>query len=80
MLEPHQTCDLLRGISIYDFCFGQNITDLFLTYKYSQILGFILIVCCTAMNSLDLSILYHIVRGQSVIKLYVIYNMLDVSS
>ncbi|CAB3982800.1 transmembrane anterior posterior transformation 1 homolog [Paramuricea clavata] len=54
LLEPHQTCDLLRG--------------------------FILLVCCVAMNSwCDLSILYHIVRGQSVIKLYVIYNMLDIA-
>ena len=26
----------------------------------------------------DTSAVYHIVRGQSVIKLYVIYNMLDV--
>lgn len=47
--------------------------------KYFPISGLILLICCIAMNSLDLSILYHIVRGQSVIKLYVIYNMLDVS-
>ena len=42
-------------------------------------LGLILIGCCITLDYVDLSILYHIVRGQSVIKLYVIYNMLDVS-
>ncbi|XP_046851504.1 transmembrane anterior posterior transformation protein 1 homolog [Xenia sp. Carnegie-2017] len=41
--------------------------------------GLVLFVCCAAMENLDLSILYHIVRGQSVIKLYVIYNMLDIA-
>ena len=30
------------------------------------------------MTYVDTSALYHIVRGQSVIKLYVIYNMLEV--
>ncbi len=30
------------------------------------------------MTRVDTSALYHVVRGQSVIKLYVIYNMLEV--
>jgi len=38
----------------------------------------ILILCTLGMNYVDTSALYHIVRGQSVIKLYVIYNMLEI--
>ncbi|XP_070539868.1 transmembrane anterior posterior transformation protein 1 homolog [Ptychodera flava] len=39
----------------------------------------ILIVCSYLMCFLDFSMLYHIVRGQAVIKLYIIYNMLEVA-
>ena len=37
-----------------------------------------LVVCVVGMGYVDTSQVYHLVRGQSVIKLYVIYNMLDV--
>ena len=36
-------------------------------------------MCMFAMGYIDTSALYHIIRAQSVIKLYVIYNMLEVS-
>ena len=39
-----------------------------------------MLVCTFGMMQVDTSVLYHIVRGQSVIKLYVVYNMLDVSA
>ncbi len=32
------------------------------------------------MGYIDTSALYHVIRAQSVIKLYVIYNMLEVSA
>ena len=38
----------------------------------------ILSLCFLAMSFVDTSALYHMIRAQSVIKLYVIYNMLDV--
>ena len=38
----------------------------------------ILMLCILGMMNIDTSALYHIVRAQSVIKLYVIYNMLEV--
>lgn len=38
----------------------------------------ILSLCFLVMNFVDTSALYHMIRAQSVIKLYVIYNMLDV--
>jgi Eukaryotic membrane protein family len=41
--------------------------------------GIILIVCCVLMNLIDVSMMYHVIRGQTVIKLYIFFNMLDVS-
>jgi hypothetical protein len=41
--------------------------------------GIILVVCCIIVNYIDTSMMNHLVRGQAVIKLYVFYNMLDVS-
>ena len=38
----------------------------------------ILVLCVASMSYVDTSAVYHIVRAQSVIKLYVIYNMLEV--
>ena len=35
-------------------------------------------ICWVLLTYVDVSVLYHTVRGQSVIKLYVIYNMLEV--
>ena len=40
--------------------------------------GSIILTCWLLLTYVDVSVLYHTVRGQSVIKLYVIYNMLEV--
>jgi hypothetical protein len=37
-----------------------------------------LVISVVAMGYVDTSQIYHLVRGQSVIKLYVIFNMLDI--
>ena len=42
------------------------------------VLGLIVVVVSMIMQSIDTSVIYHVVRVQSVIKLYVVYNMLDV--
>ena len=39
----------------------------------------IVVVCVIAMRNVDTSVVYHMVRGQSFIKLYVIINVLEVS-
>ncbi|XP_075786802.1 transmembrane anterior posterior transformation protein 1 homolog isoform X3 [Pelodiscus sinensis] len=39
--------------------------------------GVILIICYFMMHYVDYSMMYHLIRGQSVIKLYIIYNMLE---
>lgn len=41
--------------------------------------GSIIIICWLLLTYVDVSVLYHTVRGQSVIKLYVIYNMLEIA-
>lgn len=42
--------------------------------------GFIMVLCYSMMSYVDYAMMYHIIRGQSVIKLYIIYNMLEVRS
>jgi hypothetical protein len=39
----------------------------------------VLVVCCHTLMYLDPSRLYHSIRGQAMIKLYVIFNVLEVS-
>ncbi|KAM3622797.1 uncharacterized protein V6R79_003287 [Siganus canaliculatus] len=41
--------------------------------------GFIMLLCYSMMSYVDYSMMYHLIRGQSVIKLYIIYNMLEVA-
>ncbi|XP_030638189.1 transmembrane anterior posterior transformation protein 1 homolog [Chanos chanos] len=41
--------------------------------------GLIMILCYSMMHYVDYSMMYHLIRGQSVIKLYIIYNMLEVA-
>lgn len=41
--------------------------------------GSIVMICWVLLTYVDVSVLYHTVRGQSVIKLYVIYNMLEIA-
>lgn len=46
---------------------------------YDLMRGMIFCGCCCALQYVDVSMVYHYIRGQSVIKLYVIYNVLEVS-
>uniref|UniRef100_A0A8C5GZS3 Transmembrane anterior posterior transformation protein 1 homolog n=1 Tax=Gouania willdenowi TaxID=441366 RepID=A0A8C5GZS3_GOUWI len=41
--------------------------------------GFIMVLCYSMMGYVDYAMMYHLIRGQSVIKLYIIYNMLEVA-
>jgi len=40
---------------------------------------FIMFSCCYAMSYVDTSMLYHMIKSQSVIKLYLMYNMIEVA-
>uniref|UniRef100_A0A6Q2ZJW8 Transmembrane anterior posterior transformation 1a n=1 Tax=Esox lucius TaxID=8010 RepID=A0A6Q2ZJW8_ESOLU len=41
--------------------------------------GLIMVLCYSMMHYVDYSMMYHLIRAQSVIKLYIIYNMLEVA-
>uniref|UniRef100_A0A8C3G0J3 Transmembrane anterior posterior transformation 1 n=1 Tax=Cyclopterus lumpus TaxID=8103 RepID=A0A8C3G0J3_CYCLU len=41
--------------------------------------GLIMVLCFSMMHYVDYSMMYHLIRGQSVIKLYIIYNMLEMA-
>ena len=47
--------------------------------KADLLKGFLLILSCTILMYFDASRMYHGIRGQAAIKLYVIYNVLEVS-
>ncbi len=47
--------------------------------KADLLKGFLLILSCTILMHFDASRMYHGIRGQAAIKLYVIYNVLEVS-
>lgn len=40
--------------------------------------GLIILIVCVALNSLDMSRVYHYIRGQAMIKLYVLTGMIEV--
>ncbi|KAJ3348692.1 hypothetical protein HDU83_001095 [Entophlyctis luteolus] len=48
------------------------------TQKFDLMKGMLVAVCCYLLEYVDGSQLYHSVRGQSVIKLYVIFNCLEI--
>ena len=44
-----------------------------------DILKVVILICCYfLMQTVDLSMIYHIIRGQAIIKLYIFFNMLEV--
>ncbi|XP_041799851.1 transmembrane anterior posterior transformation protein 1 homolog [Chelmon rostratus] len=61
-------------------CCGFSGTRLLQPAQVCDVLkGLILVLCFSMMHYVDYSMMYHLIRGQSVIKLYLIYNMLEVA-
>ncbi|XP_046449502.1 protein TAPT1 homolog [Daphnia pulex] len=64
---------------LHFFCFSK--------IKYKRILqpseivdvlkGTIIIICCIILSHVDMAMMYHLIKSQSVIKLYIFYNMLE---
>lgn len=52
---------------------------LMLGHKGDLLRGLLIIISCTILMYFDASMMYHSIRGQAAIKLYVIYNVLEVS-
>lgn len=46
--------------------------------KCDLLKGFLIIITCIVMWSLDPSRIYHSIRGQAVLKLYVVFNVLEI--
>lgn len=73
--------------AIFKFCFRGCLTSCF--SKSDRVLdpaeicdllkAIVLVTCCVLMNYIDVSMMYHVIRGQTVIKLYIFYNMLDIA-
>ena len=76
VLEPSQKCDIIRGKTIFRTR-GQRVQLVRLIIAPTNA-ATILVVGSVGLGYLDTSALYHVIRGQSVIKLYVMYNMLEV--
>lgn len=55
-------------------------SDLLPSHKADILRGLVLVVTCWALMRLDASKVYHSIRAQNGIKLYIIYNMLDVGT
>ena len=77
ILEPAQICDVLKGCILY-FSISKPGRILEPAQICDLLKGFILLTCCVMMQYVDVSMMYHIVRGQSIIKLYIFFNMLEV--
>uniref|UniRef100_A0A3B1K9R5 Transmembrane anterior posterior transformation 1 n=1 Tax=Astyanax mexicanus TaxID=7994 RepID=A0A3B1K9R5_ASTMX len=59
------------GLSVSRFLQPAQVCDL--------LKGLIMVMCYFMMHYVDYAMMYHLIRGQSVIKLYIIYNMLEVA-
>ncbi|KAI4886977.1 hypothetical protein NFI96_015875, partial [Prochilodus magdalenae] len=59
------------GLSVSRFLQPAQVCDL--------LKGLIMVLCYFMMHYVDYAMMYHLIRGQSVIKLYIIYNMLEVA-
>ncbi|XP_048852482.1 transmembrane anterior posterior transformation protein 1 homolog isoform X1 [Brienomyrus brachyistius] len=72
-------CCGLRA-NICPFCKKRSGSRLLQPAQVCDVLkGFIMVICYSMMHYVDYSMMYHLIRGQSVIKLYIIYNMLEVA-
>uniref|UniRef100_A0A8C6UT54 Transmembrane anterior posterior transformation 1a n=1 Tax=Neogobius melanostomus TaxID=47308 RepID=A0A8C6UT54_9GOBI len=61
-------------------CCGFSGTRLLQPAQVCDVLkALILVLCYSMMHYLDYAMIYHLIRGQSVIKLYLIFNMLEVA-
>ena len=79
--HPHQEPPSVQGTSNGGTRLGfQSTPSTLLPEQKADLLkGFLLILSCTILMYFDASRMYHGIRGQAAIKLYVIYNVLEVS-
>ena len=67
-------------IAHHSFCFRLYHGRLLLPAEIIDLLkGFVIGICVYVMSYIDTSMMYHLIKSQSVIKLYLFYNMLEAS-
>ena len=67
-------------IAHHSFCFRLYRGRLLLPAEIIDLLkGFVIGICVYVMSYIDTSMMYHLIKSQSVIKLYLFYNMLEAS-
>ena len=76
-LAPAQICDLLK-VCIYRSLRHNNPQKDKPRSSFRLFQGIIMILCGICIHYVDTSRMYHVIRGQAVIKLYIFFNMLDV--
>ncbi|ORX45808.1 DUF747-domain-containing protein [Piromyces finnis] len=65
-------------VATYSMIKGLFVKNAFKTRHKSDILkGLLMLFCCIALQYIDVSRLYHFVRGQNIVKLYLIYNLME---
>jgi len=65
-------------VAVFCMLKGIFIKNAFKTRHKSDILkGLLMLFCCIALQYIDVSRLYHFVRGQNIVKLYLIYNLME---
>ena len=70
---------IAAGSALYRLCTAPSRSLLESVQKIDLLKGIILITVTVVVQNIDTSVIYHVVRVQSVIKLYVVYNMLDIA-
>lgn len=73
---------ILAFVEIFRKCFvrSDNNTRWLESAEIRDLLkGLVLILACIAIYYLDISMMYHLIRGQAIIKLYIFFNMLEVA-
>jgi hypothetical protein len=68
----------LRGTGARDRRTKSQPSALLPSHKADLIKGLLIVLSCTILMYFDASMMYHSIRGQAAIKLYVIYNVLEV--
>ena len=77
-MKRWETCHY-TSLSALVFCFGPFRGRRLEPAQICDIFKAIILIACTwLLQFVDVSMLYHLVRGQAIIKLYIIYNMLEV--
>ncbi|KAI9562913.1 hypothetical protein GHT06_010369 [Daphnia sinensis] len=64
---------------LHFFCFSRvNYKHILQPSEIVDILkGTIIVICCIILSHVDMAMMYHLIKSQSVIKLYIFYNMLE---